>query len=37
MVHENVTEDEIAKIVSRWSSIPVSKLGESERSKALRP
>jgi ATP-dependent Clp protease ATP-binding subunit ClpB len=36
MVHENVTEDEIAKIVSRWSGIPVSKLGESERSKALR-
>lgn len=35
LVHEAVTDEEIAKIVSRWSGIPVSKLTESERSKTL--
>ena len=35
LVHENVTEEEIAKIISRWTGIPVSKLNESERSKTL--
>ena len=35
LVHENVTEDEIAKIVSKWTGIPVAKLNESERSKTL--
>ena len=35
LVHENVTEDEIARIISRWTGIPVSKLNESERSKIL--
>lgn len=35
LVHESVTDEEIAKIVSRWSGIPVSKLTESERSKTL--
>ncbi len=35
MVHEAVTEDEIARIVSRWTGIPVAKLGESERNKTL--
>lgn len=35
LVHESVTEEEIAKIVSRWTGIPVTKLGESERSKTL--
>ncbi len=35
MVHEAVTEDEIARIVSRWTGIPVSKLNESERNKIL--
>ncbi len=35
LVHENVTEDEIAKIVSRWTGIPVSKLNETERNKTL--
>lgn len=35
MVHESVTEDEIAKIISRWTGIPVSKLNESERNKTL--
>ena len=35
LVHEAVTEDEIAKIVSRWTGIPVAKLNESERSKTL--
>ena len=34
-MHESVTEDEIAKIVSRWTGVPVSKLTESERSKTL--
>jgi len=35
LVHESVTEDEIARIISRWTKIPVSKLNESERSKIL--
>lgn len=35
LVHESVTEEEIAKIISRWTGIPVSKLTESERSKTL--
>ena len=35
LVHESVTEEEIAKIVSRWSGIPVAKLNESERNKTL--
>lgn len=35
LVHENVSEEEIAKIISRWSGIPVVKLTESERSKTL--
>ena len=35
LVHEAVTEDEIARIVSRWTSIPVAKLTESERNKTL--
>ncbi len=35
MVHEEVTEDEIGRIVSRWTGIPVSKLTEGERTKVL--
>ena len=35
LVHENVTEEEIAKIISRWTGIPVTKLSESERQKTL--
>ena len=35
LVHENVDEEEIAKIVSRWTGIPITKLTESERSKTL--
>lgn len=35
MVHERVTEEEIAKIVSRWTGVPVAKLTESERNKTL--
>ncbi len=35
MVHESVTEEEIAKIISRWTGIPVTKLNESERNKTL--
>ena len=35
LVHESVTEDEIARIVSKWTGIPVAKLTESERSKTL--
>ena len=35
LVHESVSEDEIARIISRWTGIPVSKLNESERSKTL--
>ncbi|MBQ9632007.1 MAG: AAA family ATPase, partial [Lachnospiraceae bacterium] len=34
-VHEKVTEEDIAEIVSRWTGIPVSKLNESERNKTL--
>ncbi|MCI5584198.1 MAG: ATP-dependent chaperone ClpB [Lachnospiraceae bacterium] len=35
LVHESVSEEEIGKIVSRWTGIPVSKLTESERNKTL--
>ena len=35
LVHESVSEDEIARIVSRWTGIPISKLTESERNKTL--
>lgn len=35
LVHEKVSEEEIAKIISRWTGIPVSKLTESERNKTL--
>jgi ATP-dependent chaperone ClpB len=35
LVHENVSEEEIAKIVSRWTGIPITKLTEGERSKTL--
>ena len=35
IVHEKVSEDEIARIVSKWTGIPVAKLSESERSKTL--
>ena len=35
MVHEAVTEDEIARIVSKWTGIPVSKLTEGEKAKVL--
>ncbi len=35
LVHEKVTEDEIGRIVSKWTGIPVEKLTESERSKTL--
>lgn len=35
LVRESVTEEEIARIISRWTGIPVSKLNESERSKIL--
>ena len=35
MVHETVDEEEIAKIVSKWTGIPVAKLNESERNKTL--
>ena len=35
LVHENVSEDEIARIISRWTGIPVAKLTESERNKTL--
>ena len=35
LVHENVSEEEIARIISRWTGIPVSKLNESERNKTL--
>ncbi|MDY5941137.1 MAG: ATP-dependent chaperone ClpB [Eubacteriales bacterium] len=36
LLRDRVTEDEIAKIVSRWTGVPVSKLMESEREKLLR-
>ena len=35
LVHENVSEEEIAQIISRWTGIPVVKLTESERNKTL--
>lgn len=35
LVHESVSEEEIAKIISRWTGIPVSKLSETERQKTL--
>ncbi len=35
MVHQSVTEDEIARIISRWTGIPVAKLTEGERAKIL--
>ncbi len=35
LVHENVSDEEIAKIISRWTGIPVAKLTESERNKTL--
>jgi len=35
LVHESVSDEEIAKIVSRWTGIPVAKLNESERNKTL--
>ena len=35
LVHEAVTENEIAKIISRWTGIPVAKLNESEKAKTL--
>ena len=35
LVHESVSEEEIAKIISRWTGIPISKLTESERNKTL--
>ena len=35
LVHEAVTDEEIARIISRWTGIPVAKLNESERSKTL--
>ena len=35
LVHESVTEDEIARIVSRWTGIPIAKLTEGERNKIL--
>ena len=35
LVHENVSEEEIARIISRWTGIPVTRLTESERQKVL--
>ena len=35
LVHDRVTDNEISRIISRWTGIPVSKLTESERSKTL--
>ncbi|MDE7330731.1 MAG: ATP-dependent chaperone ClpB [Lachnospiraceae bacterium] len=35
LVHESVSEEEIAKIISRWTGIPVARLTESERNKTL--
>ncbi len=35
LVHESVTDDEIARIVSRWTGIPIAKLTEGERTKIL--
>ncbi|MGN0407687.1 MAG: ATP-dependent chaperone ClpB [Bacteroides sp.] len=36
LIHESVTEEEIAKIISRWTGIPVAKLSETERQKTLK-
>ena len=36
LVHESVTEDELARIISRWTGIPVAKLTEGEKAKILR-
>ncbi len=35
LIHESVTDEEIARIISRWTGIPVAKLTEGERSKIL--
>ena len=35
LMHENVSEEEIARIISRWTGIPVAKLTEGERAKTL--
>ena len=35
LVHEKVSEEEIARIISRWTGIPVAKPTESERNKTL--
>ncbi len=35
LVHESVTDEEITRIISRWTGIPVAKLSESERNKIL--
>ena len=35
LVHEAVTDDEIARIISRWTGIPVTRLTEGERAKLL--
>ncbi len=35
LVHEKVSDEEIARIISRWTGIPVTKLTESERNKTL--
>ena len=35
LVHESVTDDEIARIISRWTGIPVAKLAEGEKTKIL--
>ncbi len=35
LVHESVSEEEIARIISRWTGIPITKLTESERNKTL--
>lgn len=35
MIHESVSDEEIAKIISRWTGIPVAKLTETERNKTL--
>ncbi len=35
IIHESVTDEDISKIISRWTGIPVTKLNESERNKTL--
>lgn len=35
LIHESVTDEDISKIISRWTGIPVTKLNESERNKTL--